>query len=75
MDDFSELFCLCFLGFYALLLLGLIVAALFRYGRLDVLNRFKQTSLPGTLKPSSFTKLADPGQYRGANISRTSTGH
>ncbi len=51
MDTFGELFCLGFLGFYSLLLLALVVAPLFRYGRFNVLNRRKQTGLARSLKP------------------------
>jgi len=75
MNTFSGLFCLCFLGFYTLLLLGLSVLPLFGYGRLSVLSRRKHTSLRGMLKSSSFTERADASQDHGANISRTATGH
>lgn len=60
MDTFAEVFCLSFLGFYSLLLLALVVAPLFRYGRLNVLNRHKQTSLIRAMKAPPFHERRRP---------------
>ncbi len=67
MDTFSELFCLCFLGFYSSLLLALVVAPLFRYARSRLLNRHSDARLIETAKASPLTKSADPNQDSGAN--------
>ena len=71
MNTFSELFCLCFLGFYTLLLLGLLVVPPFRYRRLKFLNRRNHKGLLGPVKSSSSTECAEPSQDCGTKLGQT----